>query len=436
MKTFFKKIYRFIRSTQLTILLLILLIFFMVLGTIFPQGGSLEEYIRAFGYRSFLRFAPFGVFDIFHSWYFIAVGVMLYLNLFLCMLHRIFVGRKRHGSFKAKPTGAREISVRGDFTSVKDGLKKRSFRFGIAYEDDHAASLIAIRGLPKRVVSTCFHLFIGISIFGFIISAVTKFDGNIDLEIGDVQAVPTSSDAMSLYRFFREFDPEKVEYIEVELKDYEMQYVPFRMGYFPKDYISTLIVRSANREKEMRVEVNRPLKFAGLTFFQWSYSQRFELAVGDDKLSLEAGDEFTVDGIAGMFMTRTVYAGKVFSDSGVSDIVPNTKLYYREQGPWEEIVKLVEDEPIEVMGKNMVLQGVKEVSGIYYKRDDGVPLLYVAFFLFMIGMCLRIFFRSYEIRLYYDKGARLAYVKGTSSGLASYIEQEIDAIQRVFAGDA
>lgn len=435
MKMFLKRIYLTLTSTHLTIILMILLIFFMVLGTIFPQGGSLEEYIQAFGKRTFLRLAPLGVLDIFHSWYFITVGVLLYLNLFLCMIHRIIVRGKENGAFRKRPTNAREIRVNGDFSSVEQHLKKRGFRYRIAHEDSKVASLFARRGLPKKAVSTFFHFFIGISIFGFLLSAVTKFDGSLDFEVGDIHTVPTSSEKMALYRYFREFDPEKVDYIEVELKDYEMQYIPTRMGYFPKDYISTLVARTQNREKELRVEVNRPLKFGGLTFYQWTYGQRFELAVGGDTLALEAGDEFSVEGMPGMFMTRSVYVGKVFSDSGVSDIMPHTKLYHRQEGSWEEIARLVEDEAVEVMGEEMMLRNVREVSGIYYRRDDGVLLLYVGFFLFMVGMCLRIFFHSYEIRLYYEKESRVAYVKGTSSGLASYIEREIDELQHIFAGD-
>jgi cytochrome c biogenesis protein len=436
MKTFFKGVYRFIISTQLTIWLIIVLIFFMILGTIFPQGGSLEDYIAAFGHKAFMRIAPLGVLDIFHSWYFITTGIMLYLNLFLCMVHRIATGRKGQSAFGAKPSGAREIPVPGNAAAVREGLKRRGYHYRIAHEDNQVLSLFAWRGLPKRFVSICFHFFIGISIFGFVISAVTKFDGSIDFEVGDVHTVPTSSGDMALYRHFRAFDPEKVEYVEVELKDYEMQYLASGMGYFPKDYVSTLVARSRDREKEMRVEVNRPLKFGGLTFFQWSYGQRFTIAAGKDTLSLEAGDEFAVHGIAGTFMTRTVYVGKLFSDSAVSAIVPNAKLYYREHGSFEEIARLVEDEPVEVMGKEMVLKDVREVSGIFYKRDDGVPLLYAGFFLFMVGMCFRIFFHSYEIRLYFDRRTRAAYVKGMSSGLASSIEREIDEISNVFTGKA
>ncbi len=434
MKTFFKKVYRTLISTHLTLILMIVLIFFMVLGTVFPQGGSLEDYIRAFGERTFRRLAPLGVLDIFHSWYFIATGILLYLNLFLCMIHTMIARSKGSGAFKARPSGAREIAVKGDFSTVKQHLKSRGYRVRVAREDDKAVSLFARRGLPKRAVSLFFHFFIGISIFGFLLSAVTKFDGSLDLEVGDVQSVPTSSEKMALYRHFRTFHPEKVEYIEVELKDYEMQYIPSRMGYFPKDYISTLVARAPNREREMRVEVNRPLKFGGLTFYQWSYGQRFGLAIGGDTLALEAGDEFTVNGIDGVFMTRNVYVGKAFSDSGVSDIIPYAKLYYRQEGSWDEITELVQDEAIEVMGREMVLHDVREVSGIYYRRDDGVLLLYVGFFLFLAGMCVRIFSHSYEIRLFYEKESKRAYVKGASSGLASYVEKEIDAIEHMFAG--
>jgi cytochrome c biogenesis protein ResB len=432
MKTFLKKAFRFVTSTQLALIMIIFLIFCMILGTVFPQGGSLDEYIKAFGHRAFVRLAPLGILDIFHAWYFIAAGIILYLNLFLGMLRRVFATARKRSLLKTRPENAREIPVE-DFASLQKVLRKRGFRCGATYEDARCASLFAARGVPRRWTSIFYHLFFGISIFGFLISALTKFDGNIDLEIGDVHTVPTSSDAMALYRIFREYDPESVKYVEVELKDYEMQYLPTRMGYFPKDYISTLVVRSAQKEKEMCVEVNRPLKFAGLTFFQWSYGQRFELEAGEETLSLEAGDAFTIDGIAGRFRTRTVFTGEVFTDSGVEDIVPYTKLLHSEGNEWQEVAELVLDEPVQVMGRNMVLRNVKEVSGIHYVRDDGVPLLSIGFLLFMVGLCLRVFAHSYEILLFYDKGNRRAYVKGTASGIGRSIECEVDVLRLILS---
>ncbi|MCK4576424.1 cytochrome c biogenesis protein ResB [candidate division WOR-3 bacterium] len=433
MKKFFKTLYRLLTSTKLTIIILFVLIFFMLLGTILPQGGTSEEYIRAFGTTLHSKLAPFGVLDIFHSWYFITAGILLYINLFLGTLKGFLLERRKTALLIDKPRGAMAISVAGGFSAVEDALKKRGFRYRKLIDDDNATAVIGVRGLRKRYVSLFFHFFLGISIIGFVLSAMTKFDGYIDFKIGDKEDIPLSSQDMGVYRVFKEFNPDKVDKMEVELKNYEMEYILVNERYFPKDYKSTLIARYNGMEKMKVVEVNRPLKLKGLTLYQMGYSQRFDLDVGDSILHLEAGESFSIDGIDGMFLIRTIYAGKLFEGEEVIDIVPNTKLYYRGMdGPgWENIAKLTVDEPVTVMGKSLVLRNVKEVSGIYYKRDDGVPLLYISFFLFLVGMFVRIFFPCYELRLFYDKKEQTAYMKGTASGVAAYIDREINEIEKM-----
>lgn len=433
MKELFRKFYKLLTSTKLTLTVLFILIFFMLLGTLFPQGGTHDEYVKAFGLKMYLRLAPLGVFDIFHSWYFITAAIVLYINLFLCILRGYLIERKKLISFKGKPRGAREITLNVDSSHVEEVLKERRFRYKKVLEDEKGFFLTGVRGIRRRFLSIFFHFFLGISIVGFLLSALTKFDGYIDFEIGDKKLIPRQSGEMGIYKKFRTFNPENVDKIEVELKDYEMEYIWFKDYYYPKDYKSTLIARYKGKEKMRTIEVNSPLRFKGLTLYQSGYGQKFDIEVEDTVVHLSSGSIFNVKGIEGSFKIRTVYVGKLFRDTTVSEIVPNTTIYFREgeDKKWKMLEKLVLDEPIPVMGKNMVLRNVKEESGIYYKRDDGVPLLYVSFLFFMIGLFMRVFFPTYEIRLFYDKNTKSIYVKGSCSGIAAYIEKEIDEIEKM-----
>ncbi|TET24896.1 MAG: hypothetical protein E3J78_00425 [Candidatus Cloacimonadota bacterium] len=433
MKNIFKKLYRLLTSTKLTLITLFILIFFMFLGTILPQGGTYEEYKKAFGSALYSKLIPLGILDIFHSWYFITAGIILYINLFLGVLRGFLLEKRKMAFLKDKPRDAREVSVAGGFAAVATVLKKRRFRYRKLIDDKNCTFIFSARGLRRRYVSLFFHFFLGVSIIGFTLSAMTKFDGEIDLKIGDKEDIFLSSKDMGVYQIFRTFNPDKVDKIELELRNYEMEYVLIKERYFPKDYKSTLIVRYNGVEKTKLVEVNKPLRFKGITLYQMGYNQVFDIAIGDTILHLEAGRSFSIDGIDGMFLIRSVYTGKLFTGEEVVDIVPNTELYYRgmDRAGWENRAKLIADKPATVMGKNLILRNVNEVSGIYYKRDDGVPLLYISFFFFMAGIFARVIFPAYELRLFYDKKEHVAYVKGTGSGITADIDHQIDEIERM-----
>lgn len=83
-----KKVFNYMRSMRFGILLLVLIALCSVVGTVIPQGREVAWYAqtyRAFhGYILLLR-----LHRIFESWYFIALLVLLCLNLSLCSLLRI-----------------------------------------------------------------------------------------------------------------------------------------------------------------------------------------------------------------------------------------------------------------------------------------------------------------------------------------------------------
>ena len=83
-----KKVFNYLRSMRFGILLLVLIALCSVAGTVIPQGRAVAWYAQS--YRSFhgvillLRLNR-----VFESWYFIALLVLLCLNLSLCSLLRI-----------------------------------------------------------------------------------------------------------------------------------------------------------------------------------------------------------------------------------------------------------------------------------------------------------------------------------------------------------
>ena len=83
-----KKLFQTFRSMRFGILLLVLIAALSVVGTVIPQGREISWYAQT--YRDFHGLIlMMKLHDVFHSWYFQLLLVLLGLNLMLCSLMRI-----------------------------------------------------------------------------------------------------------------------------------------------------------------------------------------------------------------------------------------------------------------------------------------------------------------------------------------------------------
>ena len=84
-----KKILNYVRSMRFGIVLLILIAFFSIVGSVIPQGKELSWYVENYpNIHPALLILQFH--RIFKSWYFVLLLVLLCLNLTLCSVLRIF----------------------------------------------------------------------------------------------------------------------------------------------------------------------------------------------------------------------------------------------------------------------------------------------------------------------------------------------------------
>src|SRR4030066_2281046 len=87
-KGFFDIAFDFFRSLKLTIFLLILLAILSIIGTLIKQNAPSEEYIHRYGIQLYNVLEFFNLFDMYHSWWFSAILLLLVVNLIACSLHR------------------------------------------------------------------------------------------------------------------------------------------------------------------------------------------------------------------------------------------------------------------------------------------------------------------------------------------------------------
>jgi cytochrome c biogenesis protein len=79
----------FFASVKLTIVLLILLAATSIIGTLIQQGRSPQEYQQFYGETLYRLFDLLNFFDMYHSWWFLALLGVFALNLTTCSLKRL-----------------------------------------------------------------------------------------------------------------------------------------------------------------------------------------------------------------------------------------------------------------------------------------------------------------------------------------------------------
>jgi cytochrome c biogenesis protein len=81
--------WKFFISVRLTIVLLLSLAITSVIGTIIPQNESPADYVQAFGEFGYRFFHLLGLFDMYHSWWFQSLLLVLTVNVVVCSVDRL-----------------------------------------------------------------------------------------------------------------------------------------------------------------------------------------------------------------------------------------------------------------------------------------------------------------------------------------------------------
>jgi cytochrome c biogenesis protein len=215
-RNFITSLINFFSSLKLTIPLLILLAALSVIGTIITQNASEAEYLQRYSKETYYLFKVLGLFNMYHSWWFIGVLVLLAINLIAC-------------SWKRLPGFWQQV---------------RKARSGYA-----------------RLGTYLTHLSVLLILVGGLIGAVWGAKGYIQILEGEtVRGVLTR----------------KFQWMMQPLR-FEVRCDAFRVDFYPdgspKEYLSTLTFFEGERVvlDHVPLRVNHPISYKGLNFYQSSY---------------------------------------------------------------------------------------------------------------------------------------------------------------------
>ena len=275
-RSFVDNVWDFFCSLKLTLFLLFSIALTSIIGTILPQGPLPPEYVASISPSKLQIYTKLGFFDMYHSWWFIALLYIFCINLISCSIKRL----PHVFKFVSQPTlvlgeSMRNMSLKSElaFSGPLDKAQTRlseflgkEFSAPVATEHNGEIHLFAQKAAWSRLGVYVVHFSILVIFVGSIIGSLYGYKGFVNIVEGSsINAVEA-----------RNGKPVPLGY-DVRCEKFSVEF--YSTG-APKEFKSLLTVLENGRPvpgySNVKVIVNEPMTYKGITFYQSSYGQASE----------------------------------------------------------------------------------------------------------------------------------------------------------------
>lgn len=446
---FFDVLFNLFRSVRLTIFLLILLAILSILGTIITQNASKAEYIQRYGVKLYEILNFFNLFDMYHSWWFSAILLLLVINLIACSLHR-FPGVWRQ-IFK-KPTGLEDSLLKTlPYVEKIQGLNpseqeifgeiqsclRRWVKNPKRIETEKSTTLYFEKGRLSRLGVYLTHLSILIILVGGLMGSIFGFKGFVNILEGETVN----------HFFLRTRDGEvsrpmgfSIRCDDFEITYYDLQY-PEKLV---KEYISHLTILEDGKEVlKKSIKVNHPLHYKGLAIYQATYGKIHDVTIGvqwkgsREKVFFQAPEGEIIPIPNSKHFIRVLRYAPEIHNFGEGVQVALFKLDQEPRAFW-----LLKNFPNldQKRGDEFTLTFEKvqelEYTGLQVTKDPGVWIVWVGCSLMIIGLIVSFFFSHQRVWLRIPKrDGEEIILAGTTNrnrvGFEKFFAKMTEAIRRI-----
>jgi cytochrome c biogenesis protein len=404
--------WNFFASVKLTVALLLSLAFTSIIGTLIPQNQPLAMYAAQYG-RSLSRVLSFfDLTDMYHSWWFQLLILLMAVNICVCSMDRLSgtwkTVFKKKGSFNKnrfrKQAPQIEFEDKRSPKSLKEAFSpivSKGFGFfktePLEDGSDGFVMLAEKRrwsGLGVYVA----HLSILILLAGAMTGSILGFDGYANIPEGqetDVIRIRNSQKTMKLD-------------FKIRCDDFDVSF--YETG-APKEFRSKLSIIKKNKVSLSKdIIVNDPLRHRGVNIFQSSYGR-----IPSEEITLS----FALAESGMMYARKTRMGEPVDIPEGMGTFTPKGfKNAYNFMGhnigpSYTGIFKPKDREPVEVtlplnfpsfdrMRRDKIIISVTGEEKLYYTglqitSDPGIWLVYIGFIMMIVGFIISFFMGRQQI---------------------------------------
>jgi cytochrome c biogenesis protein len=403
----FHIIWNFFASVKLTVGLLLALAATSIIGTLIPQNETPAAYVRAFGEVLYRIFYILDIFDMYHSWWFQFLLLMLAANITVCSIERlsatwkiVFVKKpnvnisrmtrlpdKAHFCINMQPAQVEKtylpyISKKYRYTRIEKTVEG----YGI-YGENGRWTRLGVYGV---------HLSVLLLLIGGLVGSIFGFEGFVNIPEGET---------MDRIRLRNTPQTKRLDF-GIRCDDFDVQF--YDTG-APKEFRSRLtILENGQPVLNKDIIVNDPLRYKGINIFQSSYGPvsakgatlNFKSSatgmvysqpatMGEPVAVPEAGGEFIIEEYRNSYQFRGRNIGEVF----VGSLTPGN-------GNPETVVLPLRFPDFDRMRNGDWVVFVSDpryryFTGLQVTKDPSVWIVYTGFIMMIIG-CYVAFFMSHE----------------------------------------
>ena len=446
---FISIIFDLFRSLKLTISLLILLASLSIIGTLITQNAARSEYIQRYGPGLYEVLNFFNLFDMYHSLWFKAILIFLMINLVTCSLHR-FPGVWKQISREPNSGGLEDSMLKAlpyvekvrtpNLREVKAEENIRSYLkkwFGNPrlIETEKAITFYSEKGRFSRLGVYVTHLSLLIILIGGLIGSQFGFKGFVNILEGET--------VDQIYERGENGEIPRPLSFSVRCDDFNITYYDLkRPEKHVKEYTSHLTILENGKEVlKKTVQVNHPLHYKGLAFYQSNYGTAHDITLG---IQLRNKKEMAVfkapEGVtvpvpnSNIFIRVLKYASQVHNFGEGVQVV----LFKPNQEPqpfWllKNFPKLDERRGGEF---TLTLEGItsKDYTGLQVTKDPGVWVVWIGCGLMIFGLIVSFFFSHQRVwvRIPKSPGGEIVLASSTNKnrmGFEKTFGQLVDGVR-------
>lgn len=442
------------RSLKLTLTVLIILAITSIAGTVIPQGEGAIDFAKKLSPLMARIFNSLQLFDMYHSlWFRLIIGV-LSLNLIICSIDR-FPGtlrlfRSRINPDRSKPfeniASERVFFSKNEFNHAADIVRKileNRYKNITQKETAKGYHFYGEKGKYSLFGVYFVHLSVLIIIIGAIIGSLFGFEAFVNIPEGKtVGSVILKKSRHKINLGFK-----------VQCNKFS---VDFYDNGTPKEYRSDLsFIIKGKEEKTGGLLVNHPLTFKGITFYQSSYgtipgnTARLRIMEqggkpGNYNISIEKKKPLSLPGNDGEFQITNIREDFMRMGPAVNILIKSPKgehvhfWIFQNQGMIKKRFPEIFDKfpklnPAAYKPYTFFLDSIESsyYTGLQVNKDPGVPLVWLGFFMMIIGFFIT-FFISHQrlwVRVFKNNEGAWISIAGKANKNPVGMERELDQLK-------
>lgn len=413
----FKSVWKFFSSVRLALFTLCAIALTSIIGTIIPQKNSLSFYSDRYGEEFSRLLYIFDIPDMYSSFWFTSLLALLCLNLIVCSIDRFPFALRIITTDNSQLAPEKLMKMRYNvnlsgyvqqpIAPLVEHLKNCGWKI---QSSSSGRTLVAAgqKGRWSRLGVYLVHLSILVIFLGGIIGSQFGYKGSVMIPETKQTAKVFSADDQQPQPLGFEIRCDKFEiefYENGMVKEYRSRLTVFENG-------QTVLVKD--------IEVNDPLKYKGVTFYQASYEGYRDFVIrinnpvsGNEKVFIapyqrkitweEENLHFGI--VTAEVIGKRITRAKLWLQAGDN---PPAEI-------WVESTGMVEI----VQGDTIYSASVKQMygTGLQVAKDPGVWTVYAGCLLMLVGLYLTFFMSHRRIWIYYCKtsGSETISLAGTTN---------------------